>query len=88
MILVIPVLGVNSSWKFHVNINLDGGLWIGHNEVDLTKGPIKKYAKDYERSNCKPCDYRRVGFVVDRAKFFLPTVKVESCLVLCDFSCC
>ena len=88
MILGIPVLGMIFCGKFHVHVHLNGGLWIGHNIVDLAKGPIKKDAKDNEKLDCKPCDYRRVGFVVVRAKFFLPTVKVEPRFVLCDFSCC
>ncbi len=88
MIPGIPVLGVNPCGKFHFHVHLNGGLWLGHNEVDLAKGPIKKDVKDNEKSDCKPCDYRHVGFVVVCAKFLLPTVKVEPRLVLCDFSCC
>ncbi len=80
------MLGVNPSWKLHVHIHLNRGLWIGHNKVNLAKGPIKKYLKDNKKSNCKPSDNRRVGFVVVCAKFLLPTVKVEPCLVFCDFS--
>ncbi len=82
------MLGVNPCGKFHVNVHLNGGLWIGHNKVNLAKCPIKKDAEDNEKLDHKPCYYRRVGFVVVCAKFLLPTVKVESCLVLCDFFCC
>ncbi len=82
------MLGVNPCGKFYVHVHLNGGLWIGHNEVDLAMGPIKEDAKDNEKSDRKPCDYRCVGFIVVCAKFLLPTVKVESCLVPCDFSCC
>ena len=35
MILRVPVLKVNSAWKFHIHIHFDGSLWIGHHEVDL-----------------------------------------------------
>jgi hypothetical protein len=82
------VLGVNPHGKFHVHVHLNGGLWIGRNKVNLAKGPIKKDAKDNRKLDCKPFDYRRVGFVVVCAKFFLPTMKVEPRFVLCDFSCC
>jgi hypothetical protein len=88
MIPGIPVLGVNPCGKFHVHVHLNGGLWIGHDGVGLVKGPIKKDAKDNEKLDCKPYDYRCVGFIVVCAKFLLPTMKVEPCLVLCDFSCC
>ncbi len=82
------MLGVNPCGKFHVHAHLNGGLWIGHDEVNLAKGPIEQDAKDNEESDCEPCDHRHVGFVVVCAKFLLPTVKVESCLVLCDSSRC
>ncbi len=69
-------------------MHLNGGLWIGHNKVSLAKGPIKKYTKDNKKLNSEPSDYRCIGFVVVSAKFLLPPVKVEPCLVCCDFSCC
>jgi hypothetical protein len=51
VILGIPVLGVNPYGKFHLHVHLYEGLWIGHNKVDLAKGPIKKDAKDNEKSD-------------------------------------
>jgi hypothetical protein len=61
---------------------------MGHNKVNLAKGPIEYDAKDNEKPDGEPCNHRRVGFIVVHAKFLLPTVKVESCFVFCDSSRC
>ncbi len=62
------MLDVNPCGKFHVHVHLDGGLWIGHDKVDLAKGPIEQDTKDNEKSDCKPCNHGSVGFVVVCAK--------------------
>ncbi len=40
-ILEIPVLCVNAHRKLLIHVVLNGGLWIGHNKVNLVKGPME-----------------------------------------------
>jgi hypothetical protein len=45
MIFGVPVRGLDTLWKFHVDVHFDWSLWISHNKIDLAKIPTEDDAK-------------------------------------------
>jgi hypothetical protein len=68
--------------------NLDGSLWIGHNKIDLTKGPTENDTEDYHKPDGEPCHNKCVGLEIAHSVDLLSAMEVQSCLVRLDLVCC
>jgi hypothetical protein len=67
--VVLGVTGHNldALGQFHIDVCLDWSLRVGHNKVNLAKGPTENDAKHYHKPYCKPRYNRSIGFKVVHA---------------------
>jgi hypothetical protein len=59
----------------------DRSLWIGHNKINLAKGPTENDTEDYHEPDGEPCHNRCVGFEIVHSVDLLSAVEVQLCLV-------
>ncbi len=76
VIFGVPVRGLYTLWKFHVDVHLDWSLWISHNKINLAKSPTEDDAKNDHKSNCKPCHNRCISLEIVHSVDLLSAVEV------------
>jgi hypothetical protein len=81
VIFGIPVCGLDTLRKLHVDVHLNWSLRISHNKIDLAKSPTENDAKDDHESNCEPCHDRCVSLKIIHPIDFFPAVEVQPGLV-------
>jgi hypothetical protein len=81
VILGVPVCGLDALWKFHVDVHFNRSLWIGHNKINLTKGPTENDTEDYHKPDGEPCHSRCLGLKIVHSVDLLSAMEIQSCLV-------
>jgi hypothetical protein len=66
----------------------DGSLWIGHNKIDLAKGPTENDTEDYHEPDGEPCHNRSICLKIVHSVDLLSAVEVQSYLVKLDLVSC
>ncbi len=88
MIFGVPVHGLDTLRKLHVDVHLDWSLRISHNEINLVKSPTKNDAKNDHESYCNPCHNRCVGLKIIHSVDLFSAMEVQPGLVQLDLICC
>ncbi len=81
VIFGVPVCGLYTLKKLHVDVHLNRSLWISHNIIGLAKSPTENDAKDEYELNCKPCHNRCVSLKIIHTVDLLSAVEVQPGLV-------
>ncbi len=76
VILGVPVLSLDPLWQFHVDVHLSWSLRICDSKVHLLEGPAENDAKDYHKSDGKPCHNRCICLKIIHSLDLLSTVEV------------
>ena len=81
----VAALDCDAMWQIHVEVALDGSLRVSHDEIDLLESPIEDDSKHNHETNGEPRNDWSIGLKVVDTIGLLPTMNVETSLLLLHF---